>query len=40
VLRVASKILRVAMRVANDKNQAFLDEHALETALTELGSAP
>ena len=40
VLRVASKILRVAMRVAHDKNQAFLDEHALETALAELGSAP
>ena len=40
VLRVASKILRVAMRVAHDKNQAFLDEHALEAALAELGSAP
>jgi MSHA biogenesis protein MshM len=40
VLRVASKILRVAMRVAHDKNQAFLDEHAVEAALTELGSAP
>jgi type II secretory pathway predicted ATPase ExeA len=38
VLRVAAKILRVAMRVAHDKNQAFLDEHALETALAELGS--
>jgi type II secretory pathway predicted ATPase ExeA len=40
VLRVAAKMLRVAMRVAHDKNQPFLDEHALETALAELGSAP
>jgi len=38
VLRVAAKILRVAMRVAHDKNQAFLDEHAVEAALAELGS--
>lgn len=37
VLRVASKILRVAIRVAHDKNKAFLDEHALETAFSELG---
>ena len=39
VMRVAAKILRTAMRVANDKDQAFLDEHALETALAELGSS-
>lgn len=38
VLRTAAKILRVALRVANDKNQAFLDEHALEAALAELGT--
>jgi MSHA biogenesis protein MshM len=38
VLRTAAKILRVAMRVASDKNQAFLDEHALEAALAELGT--
>ena len=40
VLRVAAKILRVAMRVAHDKNQPFLDEHVFEVAITELGSAP
>lgn len=39
VLRAASKILRVAMRVAGDKNQTFLDEHAVEAALAELGAA-
>jgi MSHA biogenesis protein MshM len=38
VLRAAAKILRVAMRVASDKNQAFVDEHVLEAALTELGA--
>lgn len=40
VLRVASKILRVALRIASDKNQAFLDEHAFEAAVAELGRAP
>lgn len=40
VLRVASKIVRVAMRVAHDKNQAFLDEHTFEAAIAELGNAP
>lgn len=40
VLRVASKILRVAIRVAADKNQGFLDEHAFEAAIAELGGAP
>ena len=39
VLRAAAKILRVAMRVAGDKNQAFIDEHVLEAALTELGAS-
>jgi type II secretory pathway predicted ATPase ExeA len=39
VLRVASKILRVAMRMAHEKNQAFLDEHIFEAAGAELGSA-
>jgi MSHA biogenesis protein MshM len=38
VLRAAAKILRVAMRLAGDKNQAFIDEHVLEAALTELGA--
>jgi type II secretory pathway predicted ATPase ExeA len=37
VLRAAAKILRVAMRMAGDKNQAFIDEHVLELALAELG---
>jgi hypothetical protein len=37
-MRVASKLLRAAMRVAHDKNQAFLDEHALDAALAELGN--
>ena len=40
VLRVASKILRVALRVARDKNQPFLDEHAIEAAIAELGGSP
>jgi type II secretory pathway predicted ATPase ExeA len=40
VLRVASKILRVAIRVAHEKNQAFLDEHAFEAAIAELGGEP
>ena len=40
VLRVAAKILRVAMRMAHERNQAFLDEHTLEAAVTELGSTP
>jgi MSHA biogenesis protein MshM len=38
VMRIASKLLRAAMRLAHDKNQAFLDEHTLEAALVELGS--
>jgi MSHA biogenesis protein MshM len=38
VMRIASKLLRAAMRLAHDKNQAFLDEHTLEAALAELGS--
>lgn len=40
VLRVASKILRVALRIAHDKNQAFLDERIFEAAIAELGSTP
>lgn len=40
VMRVAAKLLRTAMRVAHDKNQAFVDEHALEAALADVGSAP
>ncbi len=40
ILRVASKLLRAAMRVASDKNQAFVDEHVLEAALADLGTPP
>jgi type II secretory pathway predicted ATPase ExeA len=39
VLRVASKITRVALRIASDKNQSFLDEHTFEAAVAELGHA-
>jgi type II secretory pathway predicted ATPase ExeA len=39
VLRAAAKILRVSMRLASDKNQAFIDEHVLEAALAELGQS-
>jgi len=38
VLRVASKILRVALRMAHEKNQAFVDERIFEAAIAELGS--
>jgi type II secretory pathway predicted ATPase ExeA len=37
ILRIASKILRVAIRVAHERNQAFLDEHIFEAAVAELG---
>jgi type II secretory pathway predicted ATPase ExeA len=40
VFRVAAKVIRVAMRMAHEKNQAFLDEHIFEAAVAELGSAP
>jgi hypothetical protein len=39
-MRVAAKLLRTAMRVAHDKNQAFVGEHALEAALADVGCAP
>jgi general secretion pathway protein A len=39
VLRVASKITRVALGIASDKHQAFLDEHTFEAAVAELGGA-
>ncbi len=38
VLRVASKILRTALRMAADKDLAFLDEHVLEAAAVEIGA--
>jgi MSHA biogenesis protein MshM len=38
VLRVASRILRAALRIAHAKEQAFLDEPTLQAALDELGA--
>jgi type II secretory pathway predicted ATPase ExeA len=37
VLRVASRILRTALRVAHERGQTFLDEHTLQAALDEMG---
>jgi Holliday junction resolvasome RuvABC ATP-dependent DNA helicase subunit len=37
VLRVASKTLRAAIRLAADRGQAFLDEPTVQAALDELG---
>jgi Holliday junction resolvasome RuvABC ATP-dependent DNA helicase subunit len=37
VLRVASRLLRAALRIAHDKGQAFIDEPTLQAALDELG---
>jgi type II secretory pathway predicted ATPase ExeA len=39
VLRVASKLLRAALRIAHARGQAFLDEPTLQAALDELGIA-
>ena len=39
VLRVASKLLRTALRVAHARGQAFLDEPTLEAALDEMGAS-
>jgi type II secretory pathway predicted ATPase ExeA len=38
VLRVASKLLRVALRLAHGRGQAFVDEHVLQAALDEIGA--
>lgn len=38
VLRVAHKLLRVALRVAHERGQAFLDEPALQAAIDEVGA--
>jgi type II secretory pathway predicted ATPase ExeA len=38
VLRVASKILRSALRIAHARGQAFLDESTLQAALDEMGA--
>jgi hypothetical protein len=37
VLRVASKILRAALRIAHAKDQAFIDEPTLQAAIDEVG---
>ena len=36
VLRVASKVLRAALRLAHDKNQNFIDDHIMEAAIDEI----
>jgi Holliday junction resolvasome RuvABC ATP-dependent DNA helicase subunit len=38
VLRVASKILRAALRIAHAKDQAFIDEPTLQAAIDEVGT--
>jgi len=38
VLRVASKTLRTAIRMAADRGQSFLDESTMQAALDELGA--
>lgn len=38
VLRVASRILRAALRIAHGRGQAFLDEPTLQAALDETGA--
>lgn len=37
VLRVASKVLRTALRVASTRGQTFIDEHVLQAAIDEVG---
>lgn len=38
VLRVASKLLRTALRVAHGRNQPFIDEQVMQGALDEIGA--
>ena len=38
VLRVASRILRAALRIAHNRGQTFLDEPTLQAALDEMGA--
>lgn len=37
--RVASKILRAALRLAHDNNQSFLDEHTMQLAVDQMAFA-
>lgn len=39
VLRIASKLLRTALRVAHARNQSFIDEQVMQAALDEMGTA-
>ena len=36
VFRVASRLLRAALRVAHDKDQSFIDEHVMEAAIEQM----
>lgn len=38
--RLASKLLRAALRAAHDRGQSFVDEHVLESAIEETNSSP
>jgi len=41
VFRIAARLLRAALRVAHERDQAFVDEHTMETAVDEvLAPAP
>jgi type II secretory pathway predicted ATPase ExeA len=39
VLRTASKTLRAALRIANEKGQAFIDDRIVQEAIDEMGVA-
>jgi len=39
VLRLTSRLLRAALRVAHERNQDFLDEHVVEAAVSEVAAA-
>jgi len=36
VFRVSSRLLRAALRLAHDKDQAFVDEHVMEAAVEQM----
>ena len=37
--RIASKILRAALRTAHEKNQSFVDEHTMQNAIEQMAFA-
>jgi len=39
VLRIASRLLRAALRIAHNRGQTFLDEPALQAAIDEMGAS-